>query len=1176
MNSDHMNETSAQQAPPLAAAYGELEQRFVAEADLAYDPRRGWSEILRKAAQLDAESADNRFPDDAGYRVKAEVFDEAPQHPVTHQLLEDTSNLAGQPVRFGLLGAFAVLNDDRPVEVEGPTARAVLAALLLRPTGYSGADQLISAVWGRPNGSSEDNLYHYISRLRRMLAPLGLSIGSGHVPRVRYRLLVPDSAVDARRFEQLLGSARTLGDTEPEEALNRLRAALSLWRGPRAFPELQLAGVRALGHRLDAARLDAEERLTGMELRCGDPERLVDRLRGLVAEYPDHAGIASALLRTLHATGRADEAEQVYRRAAQGHGPRLPAKIEHAHRDRAGAPRPGLGAPPAGRQVPDQVPAVARYFTGRVDELTRLLMHDDAGVAVSVVNGMPGVGKTALVLRAARQMVEAGRFPDGALFLDLRGFSSQAPLDPSAALDALLHGLGVPGAQIPAETDARAALYRTVVARRRVLIVLDNADDEAQVRPLLPGTASSLVLVTSRRRLAGLDDADQINIDILPTHEASRLFRAVVGPQRDPGDEHTVEQIVLLCGLLPLAVRIAAARLKTTRALTGHGLLSQLRTEQGRLTVLDDGERSVKAALAVSYRHLRAEQQRTFAALGLHPGLEFEPYATAALLDTSPEHARRLLEALEQVNLLDQPISGRYRFQDLIRTYAATHTGTNRERQAMLDQLYRYYAGAASATMDILYPFEADQRPRPPDHSPTGPNRDGEAATLAWIDAELDNMLAAAHHAADHGRPDHTIHQSGTLHRHLRTQGRYADAHTLHQHAVDASRANDNTIGEMHALTALGYIHRLQGHYGPATTCLQQAIDLTRTIDNVRGEIDALIGLGQVRYVQGAHAAAADCFKQALALARGTGNPPGELNALIGLGHIYYLQGRQDPATDCFQRALDLACRTANRPGELEARTGLAYLHYSRGQLGPAEVGFGRILELARSSNNHAGELNALTGLGHIHRLRGRYGPAADHYRQVLELAQATGDRAGELNALTGLGHIHRLQGRPDSAADSYTQVLRLARATGDRNYQLDAYLGLGRAHDSAGDPDRALDAHAQALQLARELGQRPDEVRALDGLAHIHQTLGHPEQARQLWRHALQILADLDTPSTDDVTTDDIQASLADLDTTTEPPQAADALRRPIRDSRNRLHPVRQRDLMTALVGPGWPNAGG
>ena len=1036
-------------------------------------------------------------------------------------------------VRFKLLGQFAVLNDGHPVLVEGATAQALLVALLLRPEGYVSSGQLIAAVWGHPDAPSEDNLYHHISRLRRTLVPLGLNIGPAHLPRVRYRLPVPEGAVDVVRFTRLLSSAAALEDAEPEEALTRLRAALDLWRGPAAFPELQLPGVRSLGRGLDVTRLDAEERLAGLELRLGRPEHLVDRLRGLAAEHSGHAGVTAALIRTLRATGRGGEAEQVYRQAVRHHGPRLPAKVEHAFRDRPADGQPGVATPAAGWHEPHQIPAAARYFTGREEELAWLVRRREAGsraaAVVLTVNGMAGVGKTALVLRAAHQMVEAGRFPDGELFVNLRGFTGHTPVDPAAALDGLLRGLGVPGEQIPSELDARAALYRTVLARRRVLIVLDNARDETQVRPLLPGSGESLLLVTSRSRLAGLDDADQINIDILPMADAIRLFRAMVTP-RHPGEERTIEEIVMLCGLLPLALRIAGARLKATRALTGHHLLMQLRTEQSRLSVLDDGERSVAAALAVSYRHLSAEQQAAFGGLGLHPGLEFEPHAAAALLGTNPRRAQYLLDALEQVNLVDQPTSGRFRFHDLIRMYATTiDTGT--DRRDALDRLYDHYASVASVAMDLAYPYQARQRPAAPSPGIAGPDLGTETAALAWLDTEMDNLLAAAHHAADHARPDHTLHQSTTLHRHLRIRGKYNDAHALHQRALELARAAGDTAAELGALTVLGYIDRVQGRYGSASACLERAIGLAHATANHRAEVDALNGMGQVHYTQGAHRPAAERYRQALELAVATSNQAGEIDALNGLGQVNFIQGRRGPAAECFGQALEVAGATGNQPGELMALIGLAFVNLALGRLGRAAAGFGQVLDLARWLGDLTGELNALAGLGHVDMLRGNHATAVQRYGKVLELARANGDRAGELKALTGLGHVHRRSGHHAEAAGYYSQVVELAGAIGERNSQLDAQLGLGRTRQAAGDPDRALRAHLVALDLARELGQLPDVARALDGLAHAHQVLGDRQLAHRYWQEAREVFASLDTDTIEDVSLADIERSLVDIE---------------------------------------------
>jgi hypothetical protein len=331
---------------------------------------------------------------------------------------------------------------------------------------------------------------------------------------------------------------------------------------------------------------------------------------------------------------------------------------------------------------------------------------------VFAVDGMAGIGKTALVVLAAQHLTAARRYPDGTLFLDLHGYSGRTPTDPADALETLLRGLGVPGPQIPSDFDARVGLYRSVLAQRRVLIVLDNVREEEQVRPLLPPGGRSLVLITSRRRLSGLDEADHLNLDILPAHEAGSLFRTLAGPARDPGDQ-IVEEIVRLCGHLPLAVRIAAARLRTDRSgtVTGPKLLAQLRAEQhtDRLAALTEGDRSVAAAFAISYQYLPAEQQRAFVSLGLHPGPDYELYATAALLDVSPAYAGRLLHGLEQVNLLDQPTPGRYRFHNLIRAYATTLAEARPEadRRAALGRLSHHYAPTGAAASAYPYDYRA-------------------------------------------------------------------------------------------------------------------------------------------------------------------------------------------------------------------------------------------------------------------------------------------------------------------------------------------------------------------------------------------------------------------------------------------------------------------------------------
>jgi tetratricopeptide (TPR) repeat protein/DNA-binding SARP family transcriptional activator len=1038
-------------------------------------------------------------------------------------------------IEFHLLGPFAVFADGVPVETDGATANALLVALLLRPGGYARAEDLIAAVWGQRDATSGDNLYHHISRLRRFLGPFGMTVTRGRGPEVVYRLVPRPGALDAARFEEQVAAAAALEDSEPAAALGRLRAALGLWRGPAAFPELRLPGVRALGHALDGARLRAEERRAELEIRLGEPDTLVERLRWLAAHHPGHPGIVAMLIRMLRATGRGAEAGEIYLDAKRRSGAGLAPTVEQAYRERPAGP--GSAVPPvppaAGWHPPAQMPAPPRYFTGRAAEAARLLRtrDGDAPIPISAVYGMPGVGKTALVLRVAHRLIGAGSYPDGALFIDLRGFSGQEPVDPAAALDALLRGLGVRAEQIPAEVDERAALYRTVLARRRVLVVLDNARDETQVRPLLPGTARSLVPITSRRRLTGLDDADPIDLDVLPLPEAVGLFRTMVGT-RDAGSDEVIEEIVRLCGLLPLAVRIAGARLMTSRSLRSERLLEQLRSEQHRLAVLDDGDRSVVAAMAMSFQHLPADQRAAFAVLGLHPGTEFEVYATAALLGIAAVAAQRLLDELERVSLLEAATPERYRFHDLVRAYASeVGASVNLDRSAALRRLYACYGRATARATDRVYPYEAEQRAVAPPSSATAPEFGTAALARSWLDTELANLLAVAHYAADHGEPEHTIHQSGELSHYLRNCGKYHEAYALHQRAYEIATATGDIRGELAALTALGNVHRTQGRNESAMECLRHAIRLARDATDRHGELNALAPLGRLYYVQGAHERAIECLERALALAGEIGREPATIPPLITLGNVRFLQGEYEEAQRCFRRATRLAVSVRDRASELEALIGLAYIDYGQGRADAAEETFQRVMRLGRRFGHVSAELNALSGLASVARQRGEYEPAAAAYRRLLELARVVGDRFAELSALLGLGNIDRSSGRYVSAAGHFEQVRALAADSGQGNPLYEAHLGLGRTYGALGENARAVPELTRAVELAREWGQRPDEVRALDSLAHALVASGQPEQGRRLWGDTLRILAELDLSTTEDVSVADIEASLAGLD---------------------------------------------
>lgn len=1005
----------------------------------------------------------------------------------------------GLPVRFRLLGPFEVLCGRQPLKVGGLTRQAVLVALLQHPNRARSRDELVRAVWGAADAVGPDSFYHYVSGLRRMLEPVGVAVEG----RSGYRIVVDPARVDAVEFADLVTGARSLRESDPQETARRLRRGLDLWRGPTALPGLTAPGIRRYAAGLDGRRLDAEEDLAAVELDFGHADVVLDRLRTLAASHPKRAGLTAALMRALYDTGRTDEALALYQRAhrrATSEGRQPDDVLRQAQQDVLRGRRSLRRSSPA----PFQVPPDTAHFTGRTGEVSQLLNlwpgdEPATTLVVSATSGMAGIGKTALAVHVAHQMAE--RFPDGVLFCDLRGFTPGiGPVTPDDALDYLLRGLGASGSQIPADRDSRVATYRTVLSGRRVLVVLDNAASEAQVRPLLPGTPGCLVLVTSRRRLAGLDDAEHVILDILPAHHAVTLFTKVAGDRVTTADHRIVEQIVARCGHLPLAIRIAAARLRISRTATPERLLDQLRAQSDPLAALEDGERSVRAAFTVSYQHLTDEQRHALRGLGLHPGADTNAAAAAAVLDTTVGRARQLLDDLEQVNLLDQYVPDRYMFHDLTRAFAAATVAAEvaeADRHVMLTRLFDHYLHTSSAAMDRVYPWESRLRPRFGPVTTHAVDFDRVELAEAWLDAEMSNMTAAAAHAAEFGWPAYTMNLSTTVHRHLRTRGQYAQAEDLHSRALAAARTTGNRTGEMTALTCLGNIRRTRGEFAPAITCLQQAAELAREAGDRDGELSALTGLGDVHWLQGRYAQATDCHTRALNLARAARHRPGEMSALSGLGHLSWIQCRYDLGATYYRQAL----------------------------------------KVAQDIGHRGGELQALNGIGHVHRVNGEWCPALDSYQQALLIARDTGHRGGELNALAGIAHVHRMRGEHSPATEHYSLVLSTARDIGHRNYEFEALHGLGRIQHTTDHPIRALDQLHQALVIAEELHHTVNLTRVHDALAYTHLSLGNPEKAREHWRRALAYVTAPDATAVEDTNIADIHAHLAELNHHLHPP---------------------------------------
>ncbi|HEX6683877.1 MAG TPA: tetratricopeptide repeat protein [Candidatus Limnocylindrales bacterium] len=790
-------------------------------------------------------------------------------------------------------------------------------------------------------------------------------------------------------------------------------------------------------------------------------------------------------------------------------------------------------------RVQDSLPQDLPEFTGRTPELDRLrraLPHTQrvgGPVVISAIEGMAGVGKTQLAIRAAHMLLREKAF-NRVLFVNLRGFDpdpAQPPADPSAVLDGFLRLLGVPGQEIPHDLPARAAAYRDRLAGTGTLVVLDNAADAEQVRPLLPATPGCLTLVTSRCHLNGLHPATHLAVDVFTADEAlAFLDRAVPGIPVG-ADPNAAARIAQRCGYLPLALGLVAGHIHATPGwtMTDHADRLDERHHRGRL---DSG---IELALDLSYQHVPADQQRLLRLTALHPGQDLDAYAAAALTGTDPATARHHLDRLGRDHLLQPAIPGRFVFHDLVRAYGISRAGDEDpppQRRAALARLFDFYASASAAAVEVAYPDERLRRPMVPATGASVPDLTDQNRAGQWLDTELANLLAAAQHAAKHGWPEHTWQLSVILDRHLRTRGRYRDAATLHELTLDFACRVGNRTAEMNALNGLGYVDRMLGRYEQAAGHYGRALPIAQDVGDHGSELQALTGLGYVNLMLCRYEGADEHYKGALRIARDIRDRSGELYALHGCGSVCLMRGRYEQAGVRFEQVLLIAREIGDRNGELQALISLGNVDRMLGG-GRTSDHYERALQIAQEIGDRSGEGYALTGLGSVHRVWGRYEQAGDHYERALRIAQDIGDRNGELRALAGLGRLFRSLGDQKRAVDCCQRVLDLARKLRNSYWMFEAVQEQGRLYCATGDPGLALIHHEQALRYAIDIAQPAEQARAQDGLAHAHHALDNHDQAREHWRQALEILVGLGTDRTNEIQTSvpSIRAHLAGLD---------------------------------------------
>jgi tetratricopeptide (TPR) repeat protein/transcriptional regulator with XRE-family HTH domain len=785
--------------------------------------------------------------------------------------------------------------------------------------------------------------------------------------------------------------------------------------------------------------------------------------------------------------------------------------------------QPAVGVAAATRTLPRDIGS----FTGRETELRMLVeavaeaVRSGGVVSIYAIGGMAGIGKTAFAVHAAHRL--AAQFPDGQIFLPLHGHTpGQRPVNPADALASLLQTSGVAAQQIPPDLDARTRLWRDHLVGKKLLLLFDDAAGHEQVRPLLPGTHGSLVVVTSRRHLTALEDAQTISLDTLPPEEAAQLLiRMASRPGLSTADRE-VGEITRLCGYLPLAVGMLARQLHHHPAWTPAGLAAELAAARDRLGLMRAENVSVAAAFGLSYQDLTAGQQGLFRRLGLHPGTDFDAYTAAALGDTDLAVARRRLEALYDWYLLTEPVGGRYRFHDLVAEHARTLTAQDPETVcvAATGRLVDYYLQSALAADRHLARRASSFLPPPssvsPDHVPAMADR---VDSVTWMSAEQFNLHAVSAYAAAHDRPRHAIALAAAMHGFLRSEGLWDQALTLYRATVTIAQRAEDQAAQAGALADLGDMQTLTGDYRAATATHLQALQLFRDQGDQLGEANALNKLGTVQQAAGDRSAVASLV-QALSLHRRLSDRLGEANDLNQLGIMQFSDGEYRAATASHEQALQLCRELGDQLGEANALNRLGGVQQATGDYQAAAASLTRALQLHRDLGYRFGEATVLSQLGAVQQATGDSRTAISSAEQALELYRALGYPLGEAGTLNNLGVVQQMTGDHHAAADHHARALALYREMGSRRGEAEALNNLGRLALASGTPEEASVLFAQALTIAAEIGSRPEEARALEGRGLCLLRAGRSAEAANSLRAALVLYQDMGSPNADRVRT--------------------------------------------------------
>jgi DNA-binding SARP family transcriptional activator/Tfp pilus assembly protein PilF len=946
-------------------------------------------------------------------------------------------------MRFSVLGRLQVISDDgTELRIPQPRQRALLAVLLLHANQELSAGRLTESLWEQEGAAlSPGALRTQVWAVRRLLAPAQRLHTGDHSG---YQMEVHPGELDAAQFRQLAGHGRhALGTGDLPGAVSSLERALALWGEP---PLADVPTTLAMGppaQRLLDERLAARDLLTEARLSLGQHADLIPELRESTAAAPANERLWEQLMLALHCVGRTADALAAYQQARTsmkdelGLEPGL--RLQQLHRrilandpelmqrqpERILARGPDLAAPPVvpSVPVPRQLPAGVPHFAGRAGELRFLAELADhaadrngsAGmVVISAIGGTAGVGKTALAIHWAHQV--AARFGAGQLYVNLRGFDpTGTPAAPAEAIRGFLDALGVAPDRVPHGLDAQTGMYRSLLSGKQMLIVLDNARDEHQVRPLLPGSPGCVVIITSRSQLTGLaasNSARLITLDLLTAAEARQMLAARLGAERAAAEPGAVSEIADLCGRLPLALAVAAARFAARPQFPLAVLAAELRDTASRLDALEtaDPTASVRTVFSWSYQELSPAAARMFRLVGLHPGPDIAAGAAASLAACSLAHARRALAELTGAHLLTEHGHDRYLCHDLLRTYAteqARTTDSDSDREAATGRLLDYYLHTAHAATRLLSPSrEPITLPAPRPGVALEQLSDTQQA-MAWFDAEQDVIFATVALAAEKGS-GHAWQIPWTITDFLDRRGFWNETAAILGTALAAATTLGDAAGQAVTRHRMAFACARLTRYDEARVHLAACLELCRQIGDRAGEARAYQTLSYVAERQGHYADALRHGEQALRVFQDTGNTGGQVVSLNDIGWCHALLGNYQQAQSFCEQARILWRELGDRNGEAHTWDSLGYIAHRLGQHTHAVGCYQRALGLFRELKDRFNEAEILIHLADTHHTAGELHQARDAWHQALaildELHHPTADEVRAKLAAAGEG----------------------------------------------------------------------------------------------------------------------------------------------------------------------------